>query len=256
MAKTFHMLPFIFLCTYCPDSKKRKIVESQTPARQNEPSGLDALATAAVLGDDAGDSVEPSSVGAITTRHPRHRPGCTCIVCIQPPSGKGKHKPTCTCNVCMTVKRRFKTLMLRKKRRQSEREVVEAAQKNRNDQKGDSEMNGSVKQESMLTSHTDNEISPTKSQADVAENSSAQIDLDLNCYPNREDMQPEDSRVSIMTLDRAAGMPLENCHPNGLARLSSCMLHQVNNGDNERLLSDEGFLASVGWGRDQEPNLD
>lgn len=155
----------------------------------------------------------------------------------------------------MTVKRRFKTLMLRKKRRQSEREV-EVAQKNHSDQMGDSEMNGSVKQESVPTSHTDNEISPTKSQAEVAESSSAQIGLDLNCYPNREDMQPEESRVSIMTLDRGASVPLEDCHPNGLARLSSCMLQQVDNGDHERLLSDEGFLASVGWGRDQEPNLD
>ncbi|KAL9462612.1 hypothetical protein AB3S75_000585 [Citrus x aurantiifolia] len=237
------------------ESKKCKIVESQRRDQQNEPSGLDALATAAVLGDYAGDSGEPSSVGATTTRHPRHRPGCTCIVCIQPPSGKGKHKPTCTCNVCMTVKRRFKTLMLRKKRRQSEREV-EVAQKNHSDQMGDSEMNGSVKQESVPTSHTDNEISPTKSQAEVAESSSAQIGLDLNCYPNREDMQPEESRVSIMTLDRVASVPLEDCHPNGLASLSSCMLQQVNNGDHERLLSDEGFLASVGWGRDQEPNLD
>ncbi|KAL9459738.1 hypothetical protein AB3S75_003022 [Citrus x aurantiifolia] len=237
------------------ESKKRKIVESQRRDQQNEPSGLDALATAAVLGDYAGDSGERSSVGATTTRHPRHRPGCTCIVCIQPPSGKGKHKPTCTCNVCMTVKRRFKTLMLRKKRRQSEREV-EVAQKNHSDQMGDSEMNGSVKQESVPTSHTDNEISPTKSQAEVAESSSAQIGLDLNCYPNREDMQPEESRVSIMTLDRVASVPLEDCHPNGLARLSSCMLQQVDNGDHERLLSDEGFLASVGWGRDQEPNLD
>lgn len=237
------------------ESKKRKIVESQRRDQQNEPSGLDALATAAVLGDYAGDSGEPSSVGATTTRHPRHRPGCTCIVCIQPPSGKGKHKPTCTCNVCMTVKRRFKTLMLRKKRRQSEREV-EVAQKNHSDQMGDSEMNGSVKQESVPTSHTDNEISPTKSQTEVAESSSAQIGLDLNCYPNREEMQPEESRVSIMTLDRVASMPLEDCHPNGLASLSSCLLQQVNNGDHERLLSDDGFLASVGWGRDQEPNLD
>ncbi|KAH9668385.1 B3 domain-containing protein [Citrus sinensis] len=237
------------------ESKKRKIVESQRRDQQNEPSGLDALATAAVLGDYAGDSGEPSSVGATTTRHPRHRPGCTCIVCIQPPSGKGKHKPTCTCNVCMTVKRRFKTLMLRKKRRQSEREV-EVAQKNHSDQMGDSEMNGSVKQESVPTSHTDNEISQTKSQTEVAESSSAQIGLDLNCYPNREDMQPEESRVSIMTLDRVASVPLEDCHPNGLASLSSCMLQQVNNGDHERLLSDERFLASVGWGRDQEPNLD
>ncbi|KAD0221958.1 hypothetical protein E3N88_44605 [Mikania micrantha] len=57
-----------------------------------------------------------------TTRHPRHRPGCSCIVCIQPPSGKGKHKQNCICNVCSTVRRRFKTLMLRKKKRLAEQE--------------------------------------------------------------------------------------------------------------------------------------
>ncbi|KAK1320037.1 hypothetical protein QJS10_CPA03g00934 [Acorus calamus] len=90
----------------------------------HEATGLDALATAAALNDDSNLS---ASASATTTRHPRHRPGCTCIVCIQPPSGKGpKHKPTCTCNVCMTVKRRFKTLMMRKKIRQSEREAESA----------------------------------------------------------------------------------------------------------------------------------
>lgn len=76
-----------------------------------------------------GNTSEAEAGVATTTKHPRHRPGCSCIVCIQPPSGKGKHKPTCTCNVCMTVKRRFKTLMMRKKKRQSEREA-EIAERN------------------------------------------------------------------------------------------------------------------------------
>lgn len=39
----------------------------------------------------------------VTTRHPRHKHGCTCIVCIQKPSGS-KHSTTCTCNVCLAVK--------------------------------------------------------------------------------------------------------------------------------------------------------
>ncbi|KAK2965831.1 LOW QUALITY PROTEIN: hypothetical protein RJ640_001803, partial [Escallonia rubra] len=74
--------------------------------------GLDALANLAIM--EVGETHQSSSQA--TTRHPRHRPGCTCIVCIQPPSGKGlKHKNTCTCtcNVCQTVKRRFRTQMLR-----------------------------------------------------------------------------------------------------------------------------------------------
>ncbi|XP_020092484.1 B3 domain-containing protein Os07g0563300-like isoform X2 [Ananas comosus] len=82
--------------------------------------GLDTLANLAILGE--AEAAFPSSSSASqqpTTKHPRHRPGCTCIVCIQPPSGKGpKHKQTCTCNVCLTVKRRFRTLMLRREKRQ------------------------------------------------------------------------------------------------------------------------------------------
>ncbi|KAL8253121.1 hypothetical protein R6Q59_036814 [Mikania micrantha] len=99
------------------DFKKRKLAEGKVVEEQ-EPSGLDALATAAVFGEFG------ESSASATTRHPRHRPGCTCIVCIQPPSGKGKHKPNCFCNVCLTVKRRFKTLMLRKKKREAEKLLV------------------------------------------------------------------------------------------------------------------------------------
>ncbi|XP_010542684.1 PREDICTED: B3 domain-containing transcription repressor VAL1-like [Tarenaya hassleriana] len=91
------------------ESKKRRNWERKREGM----SGLDALASAAGLGEGREEEAEE----AITTRHPRHRPGCSCIVCIQPPSGKGKHKPCCCCNVCMTVKRRFRTLMLRKKKK-------------------------------------------------------------------------------------------------------------------------------------------
>ncbi|KAI3800354.1 hypothetical protein L1987_28444 [Smallanthus sonchifolius] len=42
-------------------------------------------------------------VGKAITRHPHHKPGCACIVCIQPPNGSN-HKSTCTCNVCLAVK--------------------------------------------------------------------------------------------------------------------------------------------------------
>ncbi|XP_078436033.1 B3 domain-containing protein Os07g0679700-like [Wolffia australiana] len=83
-----------------------------------EAAGLNTLAATALLGDDTGQA---ALAAAATTRHPRHRLGCSCIVCIQPPSGKGpKHKLNCFCNVCITVRRRFKTLMLRKKKRQRE----------------------------------------------------------------------------------------------------------------------------------------
>ena len=92
----------------------------QDPDNVEASEGLDTLANLAILGE--GESL-PTSAQA-TTKHPRHRPGCSCIVCIQPPSGKGpKHKQTCTCNVCLTVKRRFRTLMLRREKKQSEREA-------------------------------------------------------------------------------------------------------------------------------------
>ncbi|MCO5592400.1 hypothetical protein L7F22_046403 [Adiantum nelumboides] len=92
-------------------------------------SGLETLASVATTEENTSDSAVTSA--AVTTKHPRHRPGCSCIVCIQPPSGQGpKHKPNCDCNVCLTVKRRFQTLMLRRKKLQSERAAENAAQRN------------------------------------------------------------------------------------------------------------------------------
>ncbi|KAJ0792313.1 hypothetical protein HanOQP8_Chr01g0016471 [Helianthus annuus] len=105
------------------ESKKQKL-EENTETKQVGPTGLDALATMAVLGENG--SEHNGSLAGPTTRHPRHRPGCSCIVCIQPPSGKGKHKPNCICNVCATVRRRFKTLMLRKKKRLAEQEIAKS----------------------------------------------------------------------------------------------------------------------------------
>ncbi|XP_057993562.1 B3 domain-containing transcription repressor VAL1 isoform X2 [Hevea brasiliensis] len=221
------------------DFKKRRILERHKPSPDRELSGLDALASAAVLGDNIGDSDEPL-VGA-TTKHPRHRPGCTCIVCIQPPSGKGKHKPTCTCNVCMTVKRRFKTLMLRKKKRQSEREA-EISQGN-NDRKDESEMISTLSDALLTVNNSENEVGPNKKQTEVAETSAGQIDL--NCHPNREEMQVDVPGLSMMNIDE----PFDNyIKQNGLANLmcerqssfASC-LHSQTNGENLRRLSDEAY---------------
>ncbi|KAE9599307.1 putative transcription factor & chromatin remodeling CW-Zn-B3/VAL family [Lupinus albus] len=100
-------------------SKKMKAAK-QDPDNAEALEGLDRLANLAIMGE--GEALSASSQA--TTKHPRHRPGCSCIVCIQPPSGKGpKHKQTCTCNVCSTVKRRFHTLLLRREKKQSEREA-------------------------------------------------------------------------------------------------------------------------------------
>ncbi|PWA47429.1 hypothetical protein CTI12_AA499760 [Artemisia annua] len=138
---------------------------------------------------------------ATTTKHPRHRPGCSCIVCSQPPSGKGKHKPNCTCNVCMTVKRRFKTLMLRKQQRQSEREA-EIAEKNQL------------------------KLGP-KNDTEANESRSLGKGLDLNIHPphrlqDNNTSGTSTTHVSMMSLLQAANQPLETyMKQNGLTSLIS-----------------------------------
>ncbi|MED6145148.1 hypothetical protein PIB30_022291 [Stylosanthes scabra] len=98
-------------------SKKMKATQQESD-NVDALEGLDTLANLAILGE--GESLPTST--QVTTKHPRHRPGCTCIVCIQPPSGKGpKHKQTCTCTVCSTVKRRFITLQQKREKKQTEK---------------------------------------------------------------------------------------------------------------------------------------
>ncbi|KAK4483055.1 hypothetical protein RD792_010231 [Penstemon davidsonii] len=205
------------------ESKKRRISETKVVSKEGEPSGLDALATAAVLGDNIIEIGE-SSVGA-TTRHPRHRPGCTCIVCIQPPSGKGKHEPTCKCNVCLTVRRRFKTLMMRKKKRQSEREAELAQGKDK-----------TPAQTGLLNiSHQDFEINDNGIQIDLDEANKGQ--LDLNCDPHREDDIL--AGMSLTTLMNAATLPLDDMYlgPNGIPSLRPCLA------DEETVVDEGGFIS-------------
>ncbi|KAI8567542.1 hypothetical protein RHMOL_Rhmol02G0130100 [Rhododendron molle] len=107
-----------------PPSKKIKAAK-RDPDSDEALQALDALANLAI--QEEGENL-PESSQATTTKHPRHRPGCTCIVCIQPPSGKGpKHEQTCTCNICSMVKRRFQTLMSRREKKQSEKEAEKTA---------------------------------------------------------------------------------------------------------------------------------
>ncbi|RDY00145.1 B3 domain-containing transcription repressor VAL1, partial [Mucuna pruriens] len=228
------------------DFKKRRIVETGKSIQEHEPSGLDALASAAVLGENLVDTAE-SSAGA-TTKHPRHRPGCSCIVCIQPPSGKGRHKPTCTCNVCMTVKRRFKTLMLRKKKRQSEREA-DAAQKDQVLHKDESDTNGASRDE---TSHP-----PNRSQTEVGESSAGQIDL--NSHPNRDDMQVDITGLNMSGhLETTTNTVSEVMNQNGLRSFNNevqagqnSSLHSQSNGEGQRYFSDGGCFSSIVWNQER-----
>ncbi|WOL10373.1 hypothetical protein Cni_G19128 [Canna indica] len=181
--------------------------------------GLDTLANLAILG--AGENLPPSQP---TTKHPRHRPGCTCIVCIQPPSGKGpKHKQSCTCNVCLTVKRRFKTLMLRREKRQSEKEAEKEAETTKKQQKS---VNGSPKKElindechePLLTSPC--EIGSPKKELLNGEGINEGFELrraspsplnapkiDLNIQPEREEEpSPKSDNVSVMRIPQDAAI--------------------------------------------------
>ncbi|TXG57521.1 hypothetical protein EZV62_015350 [Acer yangbiense] len=212
------------------DFKKRRIATSHRPNQEHEPSGLDTLSNAAIIGDHAG---EPgTALVATTTKHPRHRPGCSCIVCIQPPSGKGKHKPTCTCNVCMTVKRRFKTLMMRKKKRQSEREAA-IAQRNQQRTWGGPKEEVEVDSNSkhVSSSHLDPSENEARSTSELESKSQSNNltskltetgkgGIDLNCHPDREEAQASLNRVSMMRLLQVASLPLETyLKQNGLTSL-------------------------------------
>ncbi|XP_021766999.1 B3 domain-containing transcription repressor VAL2-like [Chenopodium quinoa] len=212
------------------DSTKRRMVMGSRMAQEQESSGLNALATAAVLGDNTNDP-GTSSVAA-TTKHPRHRPGCSCIVCIQPPSGKGKHKSTCTCTVCMTVKRRFKTLMMRKKKRQSEQEA-EIALKNHQQQNPSKDMKADAEKnkpypESQHETEDDLQVGPAQTNDGQGQNPISLLtesgkSLDLNFHPQRdEDLKMKPSQSSLTNLLQLASFPLEAyMKQSGLASLTA-----------------------------------
>ncbi|CAJ1960605.1 unnamed protein product [Sphenostylis stenocarpa] len=246
------------------DFKKRRSDENSKSIQEHEPSGLEALASAAALGENLVDTAE-SSAGA-TTKHPRHRPGCSCIVCIQPPSGKGRHKPTCTCNVCLTVKRRFKTLMLRKKKKQSEREA-EAAQKDQVLLKDESDTNETSRDDS---TQLEKELGLNRSQAEVGE-SNAAGQIDLNSHPNREDMQVDITGVNMTshletttnstTVRECMNQNGPRSYHNEVQNGENSSLHTPqSNGEGQRYFSDGRSFASIMWNQetrdeeDSQPN--
>ncbi|KAJ8630779.1 hypothetical protein MRB53_024102 [Persea americana] len=193
-------------CSNRASSKRTRAKEEIDTVEASE--GLDTLANLAILGE--GDALNSSTQP--TTKHPRHRPGCSCIVCIQPPSGKGpKHKQTCTCNVCLTVKRRFRTLMLRREKRQSEKEAESARKKQ--------ELQPSVKPEmetEELASNHSNDDGPnlnTMASDGVCDDPSRRKSssspfkghIDLNIQPEREEEpSPVSDSGSMMRLLRDA----------------------------------------------------
>lgn len=224
----WNVVRIILLFSSCIEFKRQRIAADFRSANVHESSDPDALGNSAAVGGDT-SGVAAASV-ATTTKHPRHRPGCSCIVCIQPPSGKGKHKPTCTCNVCMTVKRRFKTLMMRKKKRQSEREA-EIAQRNKFVWVPKEEAEVESCQQLALPHDSLDNHKGQGSEFEFRSQSNKQSEklegigkgrLDLNCHPNRENLQQNSSRVSMMSLLQEASLPLETyLKQNGLTSLVS-----------------------------------
>ncbi|KAJ4913681.1 B3 domain-containing transcription repressor VAL2 [Raphanus sativus] len=80
--------------------KRRRLASSNEKLNQEqEASGLDTSANAAITRFTTTGEQWDTKVAA-TTKHPRHRAGCSCIVCSQPPSEKGKHKPSHTLVLC------------------------------------------------------------------------------------------------------------------------------------------------------------
>ncbi|KAL8154435.1 hypothetical protein V2J09_012195 [Rumex salicifolius] len=195
------------------DFKKRKVAASnRMMSEEQESAGLEALANAsASFGDNTSEPGASSSFGAATTKHPRHRPGCSCIVCIQPPSGKGKHKPSCNCNVCLTVKRRFKTLMMRKKKRQSdqEAELLLARKTHQTDHRD------ALIDEAEVDSRSPPLPSlPPQFDTEATQSSLNGKELDLNFHP--------EGNVSMTSLLQLASLPLEiYMKQNGLTSLAS-----------------------------------
>nr|CAD1841850.1 unnamed protein product [Ananas comosus var. bracteatus] len=242
------------------DLKRQRLSGSFKPTNSSDldTPGLDTLATAATLGE-VGNQSGATTCAAPTTRHPRHRPGCSCIVCIQPPSGKGpKHNPACTCNVCMTVKRRFKTLMMRKKKRQSEREEAEANTSNK-------KIGWSNKEEFEGSNpfRVENDLGADYSRSIIEKLEASKGRIDLNCHPGRsEDQQVGQSRPpSMMSLLQVANRPLENyLKQNGLTSLaceqasSSTLTVPQATVESEGRTSNEGHRASVD--REQDSVVD
>lgn len=180
----------------------------QDPDNVEALEGLDALANLAILGES--ESLPASSQA--TTKHPRHRPGCSCIVCIQPPSGKGpKHKQTCTCNVCLTVKRRFRTLMLRREKKQSEKEAETTRKKQQQQQQQQLPLPEKLQDDdSMPCSNTGNsspkhirEVNDVSDDEPNKMKSSSPFkgQIDLNIQPEREEeLSPGSDSGSMMKL--------------------------------------------------------
>ncbi|KAI5448132.1 B3 domain-containing protein Os07g0563300 [Lathyrus oleraceus] len=246
-------------------SKKMKAAK-QDPDHAEALEGLDTLANLAILGE--GEALPASSQA--TTKHPRHRPGCSCIVCIQPPSGKGpKHKQTCTCNVCLTVKRRFRTLMLRREKKQSEREAETTRKKMQ--QQNSQQLPSSeimLDDDSLHNSNNTGDSSPNmnKEGNDGSDDDPHRIKssvspfkgrIDLNIQPEREEeLSPGSDSGGVMKLLHDATeiclKQQQNVLNSGTGDSSGSQSQQVGNVVREEKLSNGVIHGSSSHNADKE----
>ncbi|KAL0012681.1 hypothetical protein SO802_007789 [Lithocarpus litseifolius] len=199
------------LLPHCNLGATRKMkATKRDPDNVEALEGLDTLANLAILGE--GETLPASSQA--TTKHPRHRPGCSCIVCIQPPSGKGpKHKQSCTCNVCQTVKRRFRTLMMRREKKQSEKEAETIRKKQHQQQPRQLPVPEKLQDDDSLLYNNNtgnsspkqireiNEVSDDEPNKMKSSSSPFKGQIDLNIQPEREEeLSPGSDSGSMMKL--------------------------------------------------------
>ena len=159
--------------------KKQRKEASHEPTLEHESSGLDALANAALLEDNAGDTSRTPV--ATTTKHSQRVPGCSCIVCVQQ---RDKHKPTCNRDARTT------SLMMQRMNHQSKHEAETAHR--------------SQPSQILTPVHSMNE---GKMQVSVVEATKGQ--LDLNCQPDWECIRAESKSVSMMNILQEANLPPE-----------------------------------------------
>ncbi|KAL2508214.1 B3 domain-containing transcription repressor VAL1 [Forsythia ovata] len=191
------------------DSKRRRSADNKA-SKDGEPSGLDALATAAVLGDNMDDLAE-SLVGA-TTKHPRHRPGCTCIVCIQPPSGK-----------------------------ELAAELAPGKDEAQVDVKLENDDN--IAGHALLQMNLpENERSQDTNPMELDEDSKEQ--LDLNFHPDRENDIVKAAGMSLATLIKDADIPMEaSLQKNEIPSLEAGLLSRTASESGEHIADEGGILS-------------
>lgn len=158
----------------------------QEPDSLADLDGLNGIAYPAI--QDEGDANLSSQA---TPKHPCHRPGCSCIVCIQPSRGEGpRHVQTCTCIVCLSLKRRLQTLMTRHEKRQSEKDAECLGQK-LPDKENSPKQVSDVKKQACLDIGSSNLYQKMANDSDTTRSSLLPVkgQIDLNIRPERDEEQ-------------------------------------------------------------------